>query len=267
MLARIPVILVGIPVAYGLLVTAGDMIRVLFFTVICLIGQFELNQILNGSRKEDSLPNYCSFPIIEWLGSISIMAATYFHGINGLLMAFAFSVTIIMLSIVLRGLDGNGINRFTQSIFSLLYLPFFLGFFLLLAVAKGGITLFLVICAVWALDIGAYIFGISIKGPKLSPKISPNKTISGAIGGAVCCIALIMTAGYYKFIDVPQINLILLAVGIAIIGQVADLFESVLKRESGIKDSSRLLGAHGGILDRIDSVLFLGPLCYALLAM
>ncbi|NCB37470.1 MAG: hypothetical protein EOM80_01765 [Erysipelotrichia bacterium] len=259
MLARIPVILVGIPAAYGLLVAAGDLVRMLVLTVICIFGQFELNKILNREQPQK--------PLIEWLCAICMLAGAHFYGERGLIYTFAASVTALMTATVLRGLRGNGSQRFSNSIFSLIYLPFCLGFFLMLAKNYGGQTLFVIIAAVWALDIGAYAFGMSLRGPRLSPQISPNKTISGAAGGAFSCITFVMLAGHYQFLAVSQNRLWVMALSVAIIGQISDLFESILKRESEIKDSGALLGAHGGVLDRIDSILFLGPLCYALYAL
>jgi phosphatidate cytidylyltransferase len=256
MLARIPVILFGIPAVYGLLVAAGDEVRMVFLALVCILGQYELNQMLsrgNGGK-----------PWIEWAGALAILPASHFYGEKGLLMAFAASAVLLVAFTVLRGLHGDNTQRFMRGLFSLVYLPFCLAFYLMLARADSGLTLFIILSSVWALDIGAYSFGMSIRGPKLAPAISPNKTISGAVGGALSCAAFIIAAGHFALLKLSQPRLIIMAITIATIGQIADLFESVLKRESEVKDSGALLGAHGGVLDRIDSVLFLGPLCYAL---
>lgn len=259
MLARIPVILLGIPAVYGLLVAAGDVIRMLFLTVICLLGQYELNQML--SRADGSKP------LSEWLATLIIMPAAHFYGTTGLLLSFAVAAIVMIIFTVLRGLKGDNSIRCQRGLLSIIYLPFCLAFYLMLARADSGMTLFIILSSVWALDIGAYAFGMSIRGPRLAPAISPNKTISGAVGGAVSCAAFIILAGHFQLLKLPQPRLIIMAIIIATIGQIADLFESVLKRESEVKDSGALLGAHGGVLDRIDSVLFLGPLCYALVVL
>jgi len=258
MLARIPVILFGIPAVYGLLVAAGDEIRLIFMALICILGQYELNQMLsrnNGSK-----------PLVEWLGTLLMLPAAHFYGMNGLLMAFSGSVILLVVCTVLRGLQGDNTQRFMRGLFSLAYLPLCLAFFLMLARADSGLTLFIILSSIWALDMGAYAFGMSIRGPKLAPAISPNKTVSGAVGGALSCAIFIIAAGHFELLKLSQPRLIIMAITIATIGQIADLFESVLKRESEVKDSGALLGAHGGVLDRIDSILFLGPLCYALVA-
>ncbi|MBU1105526.1 MAG: phosphatidate cytidylyltransferase [Candidatus Riflebacteria bacterium] len=259
MLARIPVILFGIPAVYGLLVAAGDEVRMVFLAIICILGQFELNQMLSREKSEK--------PLIEWLGTLIMLSAAHFYASQGLLLGFALSLIILMAFTVLRGLGGNNCLRFMRGLFSLAYLPFCLAFYLMLARADSGLTLFIILASVWALDMGAYAFGRSLRGPKLAPAISPNKTISGAVGGALSSAVFIIVAGNFQLLTLSQPRLIIMAIMIATIGQIADLFESVLKRESEVKDSGALLGAHGGVLDRIDSVLFLGPLCYALVTL
>lgn len=257
MLARIPVILIGIPAVYGLLVAAGDIPRLVFLTLIALIGQFELATMLNR--------DFPFKPIPEWLAGIAILCSAHFFGERGIIFSFSASVIAMVCFVVFRGLRGDGYKRFVLGLFSLIYLPFCLSFYLLLALNKGGQLLFVILAAIWALDIGAYLFGMSLRGPKLSPRISPNKTISGAIGGGLSCVAFFMLMRHFNLISLEDIRFWGMAFSVAVIGQIADLFESVLKRESEIKDSGAIFGAHGGVLDRIDSVLFLGPLCYALL--
>tara|TARA_Y100000816_G_C25765601_1_gene402099 strand:+ start:257 stop:616 length:360 start_codon:yes stop_codon:yes gene_type:complete len=104
-----------------------------------------------------------------------------------------------------------------------------------------------------ASDMGGLIFGKIFKGPKLT-KISPNKTISGAIGSLILSSLCLLTLNYYltKKID---INIIIIALIISISCQIGDLFFSFLKRKSYIKDTGNYLPGHGGILDRIDGML------------
>lgn len=107
-------------------------------------------------------------------------------------------------------------------------------------------ALIYLIAIVTAADIGGYIFGSLIGGPKLAPQISPKKTWSGAMGGIVCTV---ITA----WLVYPQIS-ILLAIGLSISAQLGDLLESSIKRHFKVKDSGNILPGHGGILDRFDSM-------------
>lgn len=105
---------------------------------------------------------------------------------------------------------------------------------------------------VWATDIGAYFAGRAIGGPKLAPKLSPNKTWAGLFGGMAA--ALIIGAGIAWATALPFVCWVAGA-PLAVVAQMGDLFESWLKRRSGVKDSGRLLPGHGGVLDRLDGVV------------
>ena len=108
--------------------------------------------------------------------------------------------------------------------------------------------------AVWVTDIAAYATGRTVGGPKLAPSISPGKTWSGLIGGVAC--AGLAGAAFSHFVsDGSASRLGFLAVALAIAAQLGDLYESSLKRRSGLKDASNLIPGHGGILDRVDGLV------------
>lgn len=127
--------------------------------------------------------------------------------------------------------------------------------------ADAGVRLVLfVLFSIWATDTGAYFTGRKVGGPKLWPAISPSKTWAGlgggvAASGIVCAICLMFTP-YPK--TVP--GALLLGTFLALLGQGGDLFESWLKRRVGVKDSSKLIPGHGGLLDRVDGLIFTIPL-------
>lgn len=114
---------------------------------------------------------------------------------------------------------------------------------------------------VWAVDIGGYVFGCSIKGPKLAPKISPNKTWAGLIGGMVLAVAVSYAVCWYFDVEDWRVmrGYMIMAALLAIIAQIGDLIESYIKRRLGLKDSSNLIPGHGGIFDRIDGLIFAAP--------
>ena len=128
-----------------------------------------------------------------------------------------------------------------------------------------GATLW-VFMLVWATDIGAYAFGRTIGGPKLMPRVSPNKTWAGLLGGMICAAAVgIAGVGVADLAGAPWPILALLGAALAVVAQVGDLFESAIKRRVGAKDSSRLIPGHGGVLDRVDGVLTAAPAAFAVL--
>ena len=111
-------------------------------------------------------------------------------------------------------------------------------------------------------DIGAYFFGKLIGGPKLASKISPGKTISGAIFGILSSIAIgsiFHLMKYFKEMEISYSKLMIITIVISILSQVGDLLESAFKRKFGVKDSSNLIPGHGGFLDRIDGFLISAP--------
>ena len=117
---------------------------------------------------------------------------------------------------------------------------------------------------VWATDIGGYIVGKSIGGPKLAPKISPKKTWSGLLGGmtfsAIVTYVFVITMNHYFDGVLAMPVLVISSVALAFISQVGDIFESRIKRYLNIKDSSNLIPGHGGIFDRVDGLLFASPI-------
>ena len=116
------------------------------------------------------------------------------------------------------------------------------------------IILFILLLGCVASDIGGYIIGNLIKGPKLT-KISPNKTISGAIGSLIFTSLLILSL-YYFYTNNIKPSLLIVCLTTSIFCQLGDLFFSYLKRKSKIKDTGNFLPGHGGILDRVDGILF-----------
>jgi phosphatidate cytidylyltransferase len=128
----------------------------------------------------------------------------------------------------------------------------------------GKLATFTVLIAVWAGDIGAFFAGRLIGRHKLAPALSPGKTWEGFIFGAATTIFVAFVALYKEnYLSIPQS--ILLGAVIAVAAPLGDLFESALKRDMQVKDSGRLLAAHGGVLDRIDSLLFAAVASYYLL--
>jgi len=114
----------------------------------------------------------------------------------------------------------------------------------------GWTALMLVFLVVWVTDIGGYFAGRGIGGAKLWPRVSPNKTWAGAIGGFAASLAV--AAGFAAFGLGKTIPLLLLGALLSIVSQLGDLFESAVKRRFGVKDSSHVIPGHGGLLDRLD---------------
>jgi phosphatidate cytidylyltransferase len=138
------------------------------------------------------------------------------------------------------------------------------------AVAAGGLLLLLPLLLTWSSDIGAYVVGRSLGKRKLMPSVSPGKTVAGAVGALV--VTALASWAFARFLLTPTTQLgftrggaLLFGLAVSVAAQVGDLAESLIKREAGMKDSSRLIPGHGGVLDRFDSLLFVLPVSYVLL--
>lgn len=116
--------------------------------------------------------------------------------------------------------------------------------------ASGFLALVFVLLVVWVTDIGGYFAGRGIGGPKLWPRVSPNKTWAGAIGGLVLSVAVAIAFALLGFGKLT--SSVVLAIVLSVVSQLGDLFESAVKRRFGVKDSSRIIPGHGGLLDRLD---------------
>ena len=125
-------------------------------------------------------------------------------------------------------------------------------------------TVFGLLIMTWANDTGAYLVGSRIGKHKLFPRISPNKTWEGSIGGVAVVFLIALALGFF-FDELRLIDWLVLAAIVSIFGSVGDLIESMLKRSIGVKDSGNLLPGHGGLLDRFDAFIFLLPFATAYL--
>jgi phosphatidate cytidylyltransferase len=175
-----------------------------------------------------------------------------------------FSVLFFGLFFLLRFRDlSTVVQHLTLLLFGLLYLPLLLGHLALLrGLPFGREWIFLVLLIVMAGDTAAYFTGVTLGRRKLYPAISPNKSIEGAIGGLAGSLvgALVAKFGFFPALTLP--DCLILGIFLGVLGQLGDLFESMLKRSFGVKDSGTIIPGHGGMLDRLDSLLFAIPPAY-----
>ncbi|MAA75218.1 MAG: hypothetical protein CMN28_10990 [Salinisphaeraceae bacterium] len=125
---------------------------------------------------------------------------------------------------------------------------------------RGAEWLLLLFLLIWAADTGAYFAGHAYGARKLAPKVSPGKTLEGAAGGLVACVLIALVAAWWFALNPMQtVGLVLLSLFIAPVSVIGDLTESMFKRQAGIKDSGQIFPGHGGVLDRLDSLLAAAP--------
>ena len=203
--------------------------------------------------------------IITSIVLLLLLTIMYFYSfiMIGALLIIAVIIWIEFYALISKIIRGNKFQdiffRFILKLTSLLYLSTLVGFIFFIESHYIDLKIYLLYSVLIAIlsDIGGLVFGKTFKGKKLT-KISPNKTVSGSIGSIVLSMVLIPIF-YNKLIIYDLFTLIILTTVISLITQIGDLFISFLKRKAKVKDTSDLLPGHGGLLDRVDGIIFAAP--------
>ena len=201
-----------------------------------------------------------------------VTAAAFSHTVIGAgatvpLDAVLMSAFVALCGLAMAGWQGgpNGVVTGAAAIFPSIYLGLPIGAMVDVRETAGREALFLMMLTVFVSDTAQYYAGRAFGRRQLAPAISPKKTIEGALGGFLCGGVFLALAGGWWLPSAPLPLRAALGVTIVALGIVGDLFESMLKRSAGMKDSSHLIPGHGGVLDRIDALLFAAPIYYLVL--
>lgn len=263
LLPRVVVAVLGIPVLLGAAFFAPNWVLWLLIVLAGSIGAWEyLRMTLQRDFRLDGIVGVASV-------SVMLTALYWFDtplGVGGTL----FGVTAALFAAVLFSLrDVEESARRIGALFSgLVYLGVLFGGYVFLVKSvprsssgsfQAGWFLFPMF-VVWAGDTGAYFVGRAFGKRKLAPRVSPGKSWEGAIGGLFASVLGAFVASWILPLpEIPSWLVVVMAVPAAILGQMGDLCESLIKRATGFKDSSRILYGHGGMLDRVDALIFAVP--------
>jgi len=261
MRSRLIVAAIGVPILYLVLLSgfADNVALALALSAAGAIAALELNQMLKGMAPfvPASFVPVLLAPLLAWrLGEVGIFLA----------MLAAVPLTMIFLSLSVE--REEPLQAILATIFPVAYLAPPLGLAMVLRQSEAGFGLVVVlIAAVFLNDTGAYTFGRLFGKRKLAPRISPNKSIEGFVGGLLLGTFVlwyfgnyvVAASGHSVFTGVEALGV---GLAVALVTPLGDLFESLLKRSAGVKDSGTLLGEHGGVLDRIDALLLAIPVMY-----
>lgn len=178
------------------------------------------------------------------------------------LLVFVITATLLWYLLSKHDLSRSLVDV-SVLIFGMLYIGFTLGHLLLIRALPDGIFLiFFVILVTWAGDTGAYYAGVSMGRTPLAPRISPNKTVEGLLGGCLLAVVIALIARAWFIPSFTIVDALVLGVMLTVAGLIGDLSESMFKRGAGVKDSGGLIPGHGGMLDRLDSLLLTAPTYY-----
>ncbi len=250
---------VALPLLAGIIGFGPGWLLVMAILLVVLGGMLELfTLVLPGTSARKRA-------VVSSMG-LMLPLATYWGGVLGLTLATVVVLFIsLLVHLFLYAKHKASLTSLGAVIFAQLYIPFLLSHLLLLfPLPSGRRWIFFVLLVIFAGDTGAYYLGHRWGKRRLWPSVSPGKTVEGAVGGLLTSLFIALIAG--KLLLSPtgfSLKFILvLASALALVGQVGDLMESMLKRISQVKDASGLLPGHGGLLDRLDSLIFAFPLTY-----
>ena len=255
------------------LIYFGDWALTIVLSVLSALAAWEFYRI---ARETGALPLEPAGIALAALLPIAVHAQRLGVYTLSLTAIVAMVLVLFSSSIWLRGPTGKPLSSVAITAFGVMYAGLFSFIYALryhdYAVGAGAGTALvaLPILLTWSTDVGAYAFGRIFGKKKLIPSVSPGKTVEGAVGGLGLTIVICLL--YVRFVLMPYAQLgltiqgaVLFAIVVSVAAQTGDLAESLLKREAGIKDSSRIIPGHGGILDRFDSILFVMPIAFLLL--
>jgi phosphatidate cytidylyltransferase len=278
MTRRLAVAAVGIPVAAGVVYLGGWVLAVLL-AVFGVVGALELYR-LGGRTGVQPLTTVGALGAgLIPLVALATMSAGGAHlgPMSVLFGAVSWFILAVGLAAASRRPDERPLASVALTVFAALYAGGLPAFILLLRHAPGlsreagTAVVFLPLVITWVGDSLAMFGGKWLGGPKLAPVLSPNKTWSGAVSGAVGAVVLAPLYGLLVLspvgVHVPSWQLIVLGLALSIVGQSGDVAESLFKREAGVKDSGTFFPGHGGVLDRFDSLYWVLPATAVLLTL
>ncbi len=246
-----------------LITLRGGVFFLLLVNLIIFLGLREFYSLMKAK-------GYQPFEALGYFCALAISAYAWRQGV-AVPLILTGSLLVIMIREVFRKEMSRSLGHMAVTVFGIMYIGWLGSHLVMLRQLPstvgveesiGARLVFLAALLTWSTDTAAYLFGVAFGRHKLIPRISPNKTIEGGVGGLLgaALVGWICTKTFTPFLT-PLAG-ILLGLTVGVVGQLGDLVESLIKRDVGIKDSAELIPGHGGVLDRFDSLLFTVPVLY-----
>lgn len=267
---RILTALIGFPIVVCVFVFGNKYILDVILAAIAIVSMYEY--IKCASEKAN---------VISWISYLCVASIAFIHTVPVSVINFiaTLGVPILLLILFLHVIITNMRITFKDISYTLIGILYILCFIMFVSLTygieghiSGKVLVWYIMLSAWGTDVCAYLFGKSLGlGKTKFSKVSPNKSIEGCIYGAIgaVIICLIYTVGINIFLglEISYLSIAIISLILSIIGQIGDFAASVIKRYFEVKDFSNLFPGHGGMLDRIDSVMFIAPFAYLLLTM
>lgn len=262
---RVLTAIFGLPIVLLIIVFGNEILMNVIFTAIAIICMHEYLGVIGKIAKP-----------IKWIAYLSTLsiALVSFISIDLLMKVIVLAIPIILLLLFLKVIITNmetDLKDVAYTFLGIFYITFFIMFLALIrGLDHGKIYIGYTILVAWATDIFAYLIGKHFgkhKFSKVSPKKSFEGCISGVLGAVICAIIYILIMKNFVNIEVSYVFIAIMTLILSVISQVGDFVASSIKRFVDVKDYSNLLPGHGGMLDRIDSLIFIAPFVYMFLIM
>ena len=247
--------LVLIPAVLGIVQYGSPLLFLALVTAAVLVGWFEYVR----------LAGHMGIKINGVVGGILCLLLVFcFYRNDFFLIWFAACLMSLFIAWYVSGSAlEDSLNQVAYSFLGVVYVAGLMSYFILLrGMDHGNHILFYLFMVIWSGDIAAYYVGKTIGKTPLAPRISPGKTLEGSAAGLVGSVAGGVAAQWLFFETLPLNHCLIVALLCGTMGQIGDLAESLFKRRAGVKDSGSLIPGHGGVLDRLDSLMFAGPAFY-----
>lgn len=262
---RIISTIIGLPLVAIVLIFGN---KYLVDIVISIIAIMSLHEYFNSFKEENQNRD------LRWIAYIAAIAIAFIHIIPSEIILkvigaiIPISILVLFSQVIASNMKYN-IKDIAITFFGICYIVIFLMYLPMIRETENGrITIWYVFIAAWGTDIFAYLIGRKLGKHKFS-KISPNKSIEGCIAGLIGSVILMLfytlLCNTYLSVHFHYGMMIIIGIVLSLVGQIGDFSASSIKRYTGIKDFGNLIPGHGGMLDRIDSVIFIAPFAYFLL--
>ena len=265
---------IGLPIIVSTILI-GDLLFILFAGLIILLGTKEYIDLL----KKHSI--IASSALLYLFQIFLIVLSVYYSFTIGLseninelpidyngftidIILVSFSMPIVLLFFLMIQeifkKSSKSLSNISCTIFGFIWIGVFINSLVFTRYMAGPILMLVIFLSLWACDTFAFFFGKKFGKTKIMPDVSPNKTVLGSVCGLFGSILILLILSYFKIIELNLFESFILGLITGGLSQFGDFFESKLKREINIKDTSNILSGHGGVLDRFDSLMIISPL-------
>ncbi len=252
-------VITALSLAAGVLITLFSLPKVGFLFLVLLITGLALHEWRKLFSFHQSLLHICS-PVLYLAFCAFLYAVPEVHSELLTLFVLLWGIFIVCVTLYPRGQEIYNRHSLLAFLGLLLLSGGWLGFVSIIAIEgdSGKFWIVWMLLLTTCIDVGAFFGGRMLGKRKLAPRVSPAKTIEGSLSGVILGM-LICPSIAITFFDMSLFGSILLTLGLSVVAIFGDLFESLIKRLSGVKDSGSILPGHGGVLDRVDSILAVAP--------